>query len=137
MQTIKEFPYLLIIWDPDSRGLITQWRGGYQGRNIKEGLLAGLEVYKKRLAMGGGAQWIGDVRDIGVIGLEEQEWIDKEWFPKFLATGVKYMAVVQPTSAVAKISVKSIVSKIPGTKLTQFACSTLEEAQEWIKKQKF
>lgn len=134
MQTVKEYPYLLIIWDPESRGLITQWRGGFEGRHIREGLLAGLEEYKKRLPH---AQWIGDTTDIGVIGLEDQAWIDAEWFPKFLATGVQFMAVVQPKSAVAKMSVRSIVSKVPGTKLTVFNCASLQEARDWMKKQKF
>jgi len=134
MITVKETPYLLLIWDEETRSLISQWRGGYEGRKLKEGLLSALAEYKKRLPA---AQWIGDTTDIGVIGLEDQEWIDKEWFPSFLATGVKFMAVVQPKSAVAKLSVKSIVSKVPGTQLTVFNCASLEEARAWMKKQKF
>ena len=134
MQTLKEFPYLTIMWDEETRSVISQWRGGHIGRNIKEGLNSTLEEYKKRLP---GAQWIGDTTDIGVIGLEEQAWIDKEWFPAFLATEVQYMAVIQPKSAVAKLMVDQIVSKVPGTRLTIFNCATLEEAREWMKKQKF
>jgi hypothetical protein len=134
MQTLKEFPYLVIIWDEETRSVISQWRGGHIGRNIKEGLNSALEEYKKRLP---GAQWIGDTTDIGVIGLEEQTWIDKEWFPAFLATEVQYMAVIQPKSAVAKLMVDQIVSKVPGTRLTIFNCVTLEEARKWMKEQKF
>jgi hypothetical protein len=134
MQTLKEFPYLVIIWDEETRSVISQWRGGHIGRNIKEGLNSTLEEYKKRLP---GAQWIGDTTDIGVIGLEEQAWIDKEWFPAFLATEVQYMAVIQPKSAVAKLMVDQIVSKVPGTRLTIFNCATLEEARKWMKEQKF
>lgn len=134
MQTVKELKYLSILWDEESRTVISQWHGGHIGRNIKEGLDAALEEYKKHLP---GAQWIGDTTDIGVIGLEEQGWIDKDWFPRFLATEVQYMAVIQPKSAVAKLMVDQIVSKIPGTRLTVFNCVTLEEARAWMKKQKF
>ena len=134
MQTVKEFPYLLLIWDKESRALISQWRGGFIGRNLKEGLQAALDEYIKHLP---DAQWIGDTTDIGVIGNEEQAWIDTEWFPKFLATGVKYMAVVQPKSVVAKMSVDAIVSRIPGTQLTVYNCATLDEAREWMKEQEF
>jgi hypothetical protein len=134
MKTVRQFPYLLLIWDDKSRSLISQWLGGYDGRNLREGLQAALAEYKKYLPS---AQWIGDTTDIGVIGMEDQEWIDKEWFPAFLSTGVKFMAVVQPKSAVAKMSVNSIVSKVPGTQLTVFNCASLEEAQAWMKKQKF
>lgn len=134
MKTVKEFPYLSLIWDEESRALISQWHGGHVGRNLKEGMSAGLEEYKKHLP---GAQWIGDTTDIGVIGLEEQTWIDKEWFPAFLATGGQYMVVVQPKSAVSKLMVNQIMSKIPGTQLTVFNCATLDEGREWMKKQKF
>jgi hypothetical protein len=133
MQTVKEFPYLTLIWDEESKSLISQWKGGFVGRNLKEGLLAGLAEYKKHLP---NAQWIGDTSEIGVISAEEQDWIDKEWFPAFLGTGVKFMAVVQPKSALAKLSVNSIVSKVPGTKLTIYNCATLAEAQTWMKQQK-
>jgi hypothetical protein len=134
MQTVKEFKYLSIIWDEETRCMISQWHGGHVGRNIKEGLDTTLEEFKKRLP---GAQWIGDTTDIGVIGLEEQNWIDKDWFPRFLATEVQYMVVIQPKSAVAKLMVDQIVSKVPGTRLSIFNCATLEEARAWMKKQKF
>ena len=132
MQIVKEFPYLVLMWDEETRSVISQWRGGFQGRNLKEGLLAGLEEYKKRRPF---AEWIGDTSEIGVIGEEEKKWIDTVWFPQFLSSGVKFMAVVQPTSAVAKMSVKEIVSKVPDTQLTVFNCATLEEARKWIKAQ--
>jgi hypothetical protein len=134
MQTVKEYPYLSLMWDSECRALISQWHGGFKGRNLKEGLLAGLEAFKKYRP---GAQWIGDTSDIGVIGDEDKAWIDKEWFPAFLATGVKFMAVVQPKSVVAKMSVAEIVSAVPGTQLTVYNCTTLAEAQAWMKQQKF
>lgn len=134
MKILREFPYLVVLWDEESRSTVSQWRGGFIGRDIRQGLDAALEEYKKYLPK---AQWIGDTTDIGVIGQEDQIWIDKDWFPRFLGTGVKFMAVVQPASAVAKMSVNSIVSRVPGTKLTVFNCATLEEARKWMKEQKF
>ena len=134
MKTVKEFPYLTIMWDEETRSVISQWHGGHVGRNIKEGLDSALEEYKTHLP---GAQWIGDTTDIGVIGLEEQEWINTDWFPRFLATGVQFMGVVQPKSAVARLMVDQIVSKVPSTQLTVFNCATQEEARAWMKEQKF
>ena len=132
MQIVKEFPYLVLMWDEETRSVISQWRGGFQGRNLKEGLLAGLEEYKRRRP---NAEWIGDTSEIGVMGDEEKKWIDTVWFPQFLATGVKCMAVVQPTSVVAKMSVKEIFSKIPDTQLTVSYFASLEEARKWVKSQ--
>jgi hypothetical protein len=47
------------------------------------------------------------------------------------------MAVVQPSNIVAKMSVNAVVSKVAGTNLTVYNCSTLAEAQAWMKKQTF
>ena len=136
MDAVQEFPYLVIYWDDEIKAVVLRWRGGYTGRNLKEGLNAGLTELRRRLATVRNAQWIGDTTDIGVIGQEEQDWIDKVWFPAFLSTGVRHMVVVQPQSAVAKLSVKGIMSKVPGTKLTVYTCSTLEDGRAWIKQQK-
>ena len=134
MQIVKEYPYLQIFWDEEVRAVILQWRGGFIGRNLKEGLNAGLEEFKKHLP---NAQWIGDTSEIGVIGDEEKTWIDTDWFPRFLGTGVKGMVVISPTNIIAKMSVKEIMAKIPGTQLTVFNCSSLDEAKKWVKEQKF
>jgi hypothetical protein len=134
MDSLVTLPYLDLIWDPDSRALISQWKGGMTGRRIKEGLDAGLAEFIRRRPR---AQWIGDTTDIGTIPDDEKAWIDSNWFPRFLATGVEFMAVVMPSSAVAKLSVKNVVSKVEGTQLTIFNCATLDEARDWMKKQKF
>lgn len=130
MEPVKDLGYVKLIWDSECKALISQWVGGFTGRDIRAGLDAGLQEYIKK---GAGAQWIGDTTDIGVITPEEQDWINTNWFPRFLATGVKLMAVVQPMSAIAKMSVNSIVSKVPGTALTIYNCSSLEEARKWMK----
>jgi hypothetical protein len=134
MQTVRKFPYLTLIWDEESRALIAQWKGGFVGRNIKEGLDAGLEEFLKYRP---GAQWIGDTTEIGMISEGEQAWINADWFPRFLQSGVKYMAVVQPWSVLARMSVKEIVAKIPNSQLIVFNCANLEEARAWMKAQAF
>ncbi len=133
MDKLREFPYLVIYWDAETRSVISQWRGGHTGRNIKEGLNASLEECRKKLPT---SQWISDATDIGVIGLEEQEWINTEWFPAFLSTGIKFTAIVQPKSAVSKLMIEQIISKVPRTQLTIYNCVELNEARKWMKEQK-
>ena len=134
MQVVKEFPYLAVSWDPDGRSVVLRWRGGFTGRNLSEGLNAGLRELELRRPH---AQWIGDATDIGVIGEAEKSWVDQDWFPRFLATGVRYMAVVQPKTVVARLSVSDIVSRVPGTKLTVYNCASLDVAVTWMKSQEF
>jgi len=134
MMTVRKLPYLTLIWDEESRALIAQWKGGFIGRNIKEGLDVGLEEFLKYRP---NAQWIGDATEIGMINQDEQDWIDNDWFPRFLKSGVRYMAVVQPWSILARMSVKEIVAKIPDSQLIVYNCLNLEEARAWMKIQAF
>lgn len=130
MERVKSFGYLDIFWEESSRSLISQWKGGAANRDLRAGLDAGLEEFKRRPA---GTQWIGETTHIGLINDADQEWTNTDWIPRFLATGVKYMAVVQPASAIAKLNVNSILQVYEGTNLTVFNCATLSEAIDWMK----
>lgn len=136
MKRVKEFPYLVISWDNESRSVVMQWRGGFKHRKLKEGMFAGLEELKTRSP---GAQWINDTTDIGVIGMDEQAWIDQEWFPLFLATGVTHVAMVQPKSAIANLSVKHSMEesnkKMEDVHLNVHICTILDEARQWMREQ--
>jgi len=131
LTTIQDLTFVTLIWDDECNALILQWHGGFKGRNLRAGLDAGLEEFKKHP----GARWIGDTTEIGVIGRDEQEWVNTSWFPRFLATGVRFMAVVQPAQVIARMSVDEIVSKIPEAQLTIRNCATLAEARDWVLQQ--
>lgn len=133
MQVLTEFPYLTVFWDPDCSSVVLRWRGGFAGRNLVEGLNAGLAELRQRP----GAQWIGDTVNIGVIGDTEKAWVDQDWFPRFLGTGTRFMAVVQPKTVVARMSVSDIVAKVPGTQLTTYTCATFDDAVAWMKSREF
>jgi hypothetical protein len=134
MDVVKELPYLTIGWDESCRSVIMSWHGGFEGRDLPHGLEEGLAELQRR---GSHAQWIGDTVDIGVISQADKAWIDRDWFPRLLATGLQFMAVVQPRSVIARLAVTDIVSKFPGSGLTVFNCASLEEAIEWMRGQEF
>jgi hypothetical protein len=136
VQTVKEFPYLVISWDQECRSVILQWRGGFvRSPELREGLLFALAEFKKRRS--NNAQWIADTTDFGALSLEEIAWAEHEFQPMLLATGVQYMAFVQPRSAVAKLSMKQIVTAFNDKPITIYNCATLAEARQWMKQQKF
>jgi hypothetical protein len=128
MELVTSLSYLEIFWDVECQAIVCRWRGGYVNRRLREGLDAGLLELTRRP----GAQWIGDTTDIGVISDADKAWVETDWFPRFLATKVRYMAVVQPASAVARLSVSAIVAKMRGTDLTVLNCATLDEARRWM-----
>lgn len=69
--------------------------------------------------------------------MEEQAWVNQEWQPKLIETGIKYMAIIHPQNVIAKISMTQIISQIPGADVTVYNCASLEEARTWMKQQVF
>lgn len=134
MQVVQSLPYLDLIWDVQSRALISLWKGGQEGTELRSGLDAGLVEFQGRRPQ---AQWIGDTTYLGNLAAHDKSWVDRDWFPRFLATGVKYMAIVTLASEVAKMPVKNIILVLADTRLTLFHCATLEEARTWMQAQRF
>ena len=131
-RTVRRFGYLDITWDLDVRAQISSWVDRPSGRDIRGGLEAALDEYVKLRNEVPDAQWVGDTREIGVISQEDQDWINNDWFPRLLETGVRYMAVVAPRSVIAKMAVESIVTRVEGTALTTNYVETIDEGLEWI-----
>jgi hypothetical protein len=134
MQLVSEFSYLRILWEESCRSVVTCWSGSLQGRDLIQGFNEGLEELIRR---GPGVQWIGDTSDIGVIGKADRQLIDQEWFPRFLASGAQFMAVVHPRSVIAKLAVQDIVTRFSKQDVTVHNCATLDEAVAWMRRQEF
>jgi hypothetical protein len=133
MQKIKEFPYLTISWDEINNITITDWKGGFvRGENLKTGLDEALTFFKGK----NGKKWLGNTKELGVFGIDTQKWINENWFPRFLATGVRYMAVVVPSDALGKMSVEAVVSTVQGTNLMTHYFDNSDAASKWLVQQK-
>jgi hypothetical protein len=134
MQLVSEFSYLRILWEESCRSVVTCWAGGLEGRDLVRGLNEGLAELIRR---GPGTQWIGDTSDIGVISKADRQWVDQDWFPRLVASGAQFMAVVHPRSVIAKLVVQEIVAKFAEQDLTVYNCATMDEAVAWMRRQEF
>ena len=130
MERVKSLVYLDIFWVEECRCVLLQWKGGALNRDLHAGMNAALDELRAR---GAGAQLIGDTTHIGPLTDEEQNWINTDWHPRFLATGTHYLAAVLPASVVAKMNLSSTLQKYEGTNLTVFSCASQKEAIDWMK----
>ncbi|WP_291722914.1 hypothetical protein [Bernardetia sp.] len=65
---------------------------------------------------------------------EDQDWIDKDWFPRALKAGLTYFGYVLPTDLFMQLSADEILVKQKGS-VHVIPFGTLEKAIEWIKQQ--
>ncbi len=76
---------------------------------------------------------IADTTDLGVMGKEKQEFIQQEWFPKAIESGLKKVAFVVPKDAFGKFGMEKANKEAEGSPINMKYFGSLEEAKEWIK----
>ena len=80
-----------------------------------------------------------DMRKMGMIPPEAQQWIESDWFPKMIQAGVLTYGMVVAQSAAAQASTDKLTDQIDdqreagGVKNGFFG--SLEDARKWIKDQ--
>ena len=115
-------------WDPGSGAVYIEWQGWADSTEFALLLEAGLRALKEYH----GSRWLADCRNMKTIEESDQEWLDRSWFPRMLAAGLRRMAVLMPRNALAKINVEDILGKVPGTKLEVAYFATVAEARAWL-----
>lgn len=120
--------YITIHWDEQLYCVIMEWKRFVEGPDFKKGLNTGLELVQEK----GTHKWLADLRRLGVVTQEDQEWSNTDWFPRAITAGLTHMAIVVPHNIIAKWSVDRIMSKVEGTNLTTHYFDNVEQAREWL-----
>ena len=66
-----------------------------------------------------------------VIGLEDQEWMNNEVFPKY-ENIIKRMAFLVPSELFAQVSVEQTMDEAAGQKFVQKYFENEDEARKWL-----
>ncbi len=85
----------------------------------------------------GGIAWIVDSSQAeGIFSAEIQDFIEKDVFPAFASSGIKYFITITSTkSALARMAVSSYSAKAGPNGLELVEVKSVEDAVEWLKLQ--
>ena len=119
----------MVRWDPVLKAAHLEWQGWADGPEYR----AANDAIIRAITDHHGSQALGDCRNMHVIKKSDQEWSDREWFPRVIAAGLTRMALVIPTSGLAKMNVEDMVAKVPNTSLEVGYFATVAAARQWLK----
>jgi hypothetical protein len=122
-------PWLAIYWDDSCQAVRLEWKAYIEGEQVHLGLETGLALLQKNRA----SRWVADVRRLGPVRQVDQTWINQVWFPRAIEGGLRYLATVTPKSAIARMSVKQIMSKVNDTEVFHSYFDELEQARQWLR----
>lgn len=120
--------YVTVSWDESTQAVTVVWKGFVTLDKVRTGLEKALELYQAK----GKGKWLADTTQILPFGKEAERWMNEDWFPRAIAAGVKKMALLIPKSSLGKMSLESLMGKVPGTDLTTAYFDNQEAAKKWL-----
>ena len=118
-------------WDAACDAVHVDWQGWADSAEFVALNEAGLSALREHRS----SRWLADCRNLKTIKLADQEWVDRDWFPRALAAGLRRMALVIANSKLAQMNIEQILSRIPGTKLDVAYFATEVMARDWLMRQ--
>lgn len=125
-----ESDVLTIEWDAALGAVVMNWHDFATGETYREGLNAGLDLAIEKDA----ANWLADLRDLGTLSEDDQQWTQEEWHPRAFKSSLSNMAIVQPESVVANLSVEDLVQEV-GSNTTSRIFDDRDDARQWLREQ--
>jgi hypothetical protein len=123
--------FLTAQYDERLDAVVMKWHDFAEGDDFREGLDAGLELIQEKEA----SNWLADLRKMGTVSGDDQEWSNNDWFPRAMETALTHMAIVQPENVVADMSVENIMQEVGDGDITTHHFDNRPEAERWLEQQ--
>ena len=119
-----------IYFDKEINSVVMEWDGYATSNQFKEGT----ELMLNTLIQNNSFKVLADIKDMILIGMEDQQWLDTHFLPRALKFGFKAIAIIKPDNYFNKIAVESISYKVDKEKLSINFFDNVLEAKEWLEK---
>jgi hypothetical protein len=114
--------------DVDSSIIMRDWAGYATSEKFREGTEAMLNLLIEQRAH----KALGNIRNMVLIGADDQKWMETNFLPRAIRFGFKACAIVKPTNYFNKVAVETISFKVEKEKLQIDFFDTTEEAKAWL-----
>lgn len=118
-----------VTYEEDINAVFCKWYGYATSNQFRESTELLLEMLEKHNAH----KILVDLKDMILIGKEDQDWMDRTYIPKATTLGLKFVACIQPLYFFNKIAVESIVYSFNKTPVTVNYFENYEDAIDWLK----
>lgn len=125
-----ESPYMRVRLDGDV--VVAEGEGYIDGDELRTGMNAGLKLLASKQL----TKWLADMRFRRAMPEADIQWMAKDLMPRLVGAGMRWLAIVVPTSTLGMMSLRNIEQKIgERTYVTQYV-DTPEAGMAWFAAQK-
>jgi len=119
-----------IYFDEKINSVVMEWDGYATSAQFKEGT----ELMLNTLIQNSSVKVLADIKDMVLIGMEDQQWLDRDFLPRAIKFGFKAIAIIRPDNYFNKVAVESISYKVDKDKLAINFFDNVSQAKEWLQK---
>ena len=122
-------PEFRLSYAPDLSAVVMVWRGYHTSaafRALNEQVLAALVEHRA-------SRILCDIRHFLLIGAEDQAWLNGEWLPQAIATGLSHCAIVTPLYFFNRVAVGAVVERLDASRLRVEYFEDVEPARAWLR----
>jgi hypothetical protein len=130
--TILDTDHVALWYYPDKKIIHNQFNKYVYGNPYRDFLNEVTKTFQKYKVQ----KLLSDDRKNSGISKEDQEWGNKDWFPRTKAAGWKYWAIVQPENSIGQLTMKRVIANIASQGITAEVFTDPKKALEWLEKQK-
>ena len=117
-----------IYFSNDINAVVMEWDGYATSAQFKEGteLMLNTLIYHQSFKV------LADIKDMVLIGREDQQWLNTHFLPRAIRFGFKAVAMIKPDNYFNKVAVESVSYKVDKDQLAINFFDNIEEAKEWL-----
>ena len=119
-----------IYFDKELDCVVMEWDGYATSKQFKQGT----ELMLNTLIKNNCSKVLADIKDMKIIAMEDQQWLNDEFLPRATTFGFKAIAIIKPDYYFNKVAVETISYKVDKDKLTINFFDNVNEAREWLNK---
>lgn len=117
-----------IYFSEDLDAVVVEWHGYANSMEFREGT----ELMLNCLIQNRCSKVLADIREMVLIGQEDQQWLETNFLPRAIKFGFKEIAIIKPRAYFNRVAVESVSYKIDKEKLLISFFNSPEEAKQWI-----
>jgi len=117
-----------IFFDEENSFVTMEWSGYATSLQFREGT----ELMLQTLITNNSSRVLADIREMILIGQEDQHWLENNFLPRAITSGFAKIAIVRPTAYFNKVAVENISYKIDKEKLAVHYCDNKTDAVLWL-----
>jgi hypothetical protein len=119
---------LTVGYDAEVSCVTMTWKGYATSREFREGNERILGVLTERRAN----KLLGDIKDLVLIGADDQHWLSSNWIPRAMDAGLRTIAMITPVFYFNRVAVESVGQKLDPEALILHYFDNRDAARQWL-----